>query len=73
MNLLVSGRMSFHPEVLVVGETLLYPLVNQVVRLVGAPLQGLGLSFSLCCRYYHGLRLYQSYLLRSCTTAAAAL
>jgi hypothetical protein len=36
MDLLVRGRMSFHPEVLVVGETLLYPLVNQVVRFVGA-------------------------------------
>jgi len=37
MYLLVSGRMSFPPEVLVVGETLVYPLVNQVVRFVGAP------------------------------------
>ena len=31
MNLLVSGRVSFHPEVLMVEETLLCPLMTQVV------------------------------------------
>jgi len=31
VNLLVSWRVSFHPEVLVVEETLLCPPVNQVV------------------------------------------
>ena len=31
MNLLVSGRVSFHPKVLMVEQTLLCPSMNQVV------------------------------------------
>jgi hypothetical protein len=31
VNLLISGRVSFHPEVLMVEETLLCPSINQVV------------------------------------------
>ena len=50
MKLLVSWRVSFHPEVLMVEETLLCPQVNQGVRFVRAavalsrPCPGTGLA-----------------------------